>query len=182
MGVLTKTGHEKLAELAAEHGDEWVKDLVVTGLMDGKIVWKIAHDLGMPYICLWMWIEEHCLAEYEAALRARADQKAHEALEIADDGSNDTYTDAEGNVRVDTDVVSRSKLRVETRLRLAAKWDRKRYGDAKESGSRGITVVVQREAVLLDDGHGGVLEIPLHEQKGTPVTGGVTYEQENDHG
>ena len=35
----------------------------------------------------------------------------------------------EGGDRANTEWISRSKLRVETRLKLLAKWDPKRYGD-----------------------------------------------------
>lgn len=67
--------------------------------------------------------------EYEDALKIASDGYAHEVVAIADDGSNDTYVDDEGRRKVDTDVIARSKLRIETRLKLAGKWHRGRYGD-----------------------------------------------------
>lgn len=52
-----------------------------------------------------------------------------EADDIADDGSNDTYIDDDGNVKVNHDVIQRSKLRVEQRRWHASKLRPKKYGD-----------------------------------------------------
>jgi hypothetical protein len=67
----------------------------------------------------------------QAIARAREsgfDYLAAECLEIAEDGSNDYMASKHGPV-LDTEHVQRSKLRIETRLKLLAKWDPKRYGD-----------------------------------------------------
>jgi hypothetical protein len=58
---------------------------------------------------------------------------AEECLEIADDGSND-YSEqdlGDGVVvqRVNQEHIQRSRLRVDTRLKLLAKWNPKKYGD-----------------------------------------------------
>lgn len=66
---------------------------------------------------------------YADAMAARVDKYAEETIEIADDGSNDTYVDADGNVKVDTDVVARSKLRIAARQWYASKIAPKKYGD-----------------------------------------------------
>lgn len=57
------------------------------------------------------------------------DAIAQECLRIADEGINDTYIDDKGNVRVDYDHIQRSKLRIETRLKLLAKWNPRKWGD-----------------------------------------------------
>jgi hypothetical protein len=61
------------------------------------------------------------------------DAIAEEALEIADDGSNDWMErrrkDGSTEEVVNSEHVQRSKLRIETRLKLLAKWSPKRYGD-----------------------------------------------------
>lgn len=56
------------------------------------------------------------------------DEIADGTRDIAYDGRNDTYRDDEGRVRVDYDVVARSKLRVENDWKYLAKMD-KRYHD-----------------------------------------------------
>jgi hypothetical protein len=55
------------------------------------------------------------------------DVMAQECVQIANDGSNDYYATDKG-LSLDRDHISRSKLRVETRLKLLAVWDPKRYG------------------------------------------------------
>jgi len=58
-------------------------------------------------------------AEYENALAIWADALAQETLAIAD----------ETRGAQEATVVAAAKLRAETRMRLAGKWDRKRYGE-----------------------------------------------------
>lgn len=54
---------------------------------------------------------------------------ADELAEISDDGSNDTYTDEDGNEKTNWDVLGRSKLRVDTRKWLLSKALPKIFGD-----------------------------------------------------
>jgi hypothetical protein len=67
--------------------------------------------------------------------RARADgfdAIAAETVRIADDGQNDWMekNDPENpGYALNGEHVQRSKLRIETRLKLLAKWDPKRYGE-----------------------------------------------------
>lgn len=67
--------------------------------------------------------------QYARAREAQADAMADEILQIADDGQNDTYVDEEGRPRTDTDVIARSRLRVDARRWLASKLKPKVYGD-----------------------------------------------------
>jgi hypothetical protein len=72
-----------------------------------------------------------------AIARAREmgfDQIALDALAIADATEQDTVRTKDGE-RPDTEWISRSKLRVETRLKLLAKWDPKRYGELIKHGN-----------------------------------------------
>ena len=71
-----------------------------------------------------------------AIARAREegfDAIALQCLEIADETSRDTVITDTGE-RANSEWISRSKLRVETRLKLLAKWDPKRYGDKLQVG------------------------------------------------
>lgn len=76
------------------------------------------------------WKDAH--AEFAARI-AHAREAGHDAIasdcmDIADDISKDTLYGENGE-RANTEWISRSKLRIETRLKLLAKWDPKRYGD-----------------------------------------------------
>ena len=63
--------------------------------------------------------------------------------DVSTDGTRDYLPDEDGFV-VNHDHIQRSKLRVETRLKLLSKWDPKRYG----------------EKVQLADNEGGKLGLP----------------------
>lgn len=79
----------------------------------------------------WCNKDENLAIAYARAREVGFDALAAECLSIADDGSQDTKKVGEDQREVaDAEWISRSKLRVETRLKLLAKWDPKRYGDA----------------------------------------------------
>lgn len=101
----------------------------------GEPLREICRSDGMPaWRTVYDWIEQQPdFAARIARARARGfDAIAEECLAIADDTSGDTMiVSGEDNAReaANTEWISRSKLRVETRLKLLAKWDPKRYGD-----------------------------------------------------
>lgn len=78
---------------------------------------------------------EWCRNDADLGIRhARArddgyDAIARDCMAIADANIDDVYCAADGEERTNSDVIQRAKLRVETRLKLLAKWDPKRYGD-----------------------------------------------------
>lgn len=116
-------------ELAAE----------ICGLIaEGKSLRTIAATPGMPSATtIFRWLADEGKPEfreqYARAKAAQADMMAEDILNIADDGSNDTYIDENGNQRTDHDVVARSRLRVEARKWLASKFAPKRYGEKVEA-------------------------------------------------
>lgn len=76
--------------------------------------------------------------------KARADGYdvlAEQCLEIADDASLDTIETRFGP-KPDKEWVARSKLRVETRLKLLAKWHPKKYGDKLQVEQKTATVAI----------------------------------------
>lgn len=101
-------------------------------LSQGEPLAQICRDDGMPHpSTIRDWMDER---ENVSRLIARAredgfDAIALDALRIADYGENDTFERDDGSEEVNSDVIQRSKLRVDTRLKLLAKWDPKRYGD-----------------------------------------------------
>lgn len=97
----------------------------------------ICRDEGMPDpSTVWDWQQSKPEVS-QAIARAREtgfDVIAADCLKIAEDGTNDYMArlSAEGQetgVMYNAEHVQRSKLRIETRLKLLAKWDPKRYGD-----------------------------------------------------
>ncbi|WP_444633239.1 terminase small subunit-like protein [Cupriavidus oxalaticus] len=112
----------------------------------GESLRKICADEGMPdktSVLRWLYTNEEFRTQYARARELQQEFMAEEILEIADDGTNDTYVDADGNVRVDHDVIARSRLRVDTRKWLMSKLAPKKYGER------------------VDVNHGGQAENPL---------------------
>jgi hypothetical protein len=104
-------------------------------LSKGEPLAQICRDDGLCDPSTW---RDWCAADEILAIayaRAREDgfdQIALDCLAIADETSNDTKLVGSGDSEhevANSEWISRSKLRVETRLKLLAKWDPKRYGE-----------------------------------------------------
>lgn len=115
---------------------------VVDGLSKGTPLTVICAGEGMPTpktIRDWRDDDETFAIAYARAREDGFDAIAEECLTIADDGTNDFVekkrADGSEYDAVDSEHIQRSKLRVETRLKLLAKWDPKRYGDKTLVGS-----------------------------------------------
>lgn len=127
-------------------------------IADGEPLRQICRDEGMPsYRAVYDWIDADTrLLEKDetkgkalnlSSRFARAREDGHDAiaeetLRIADDASNDWMEkfDKEGNNagwQLNGEHVQRSKLRIETRLKLLAKWNPKKYGEKVEVSGAG---------------------------------------------
>jgi hypothetical protein len=103
----------------------------------GETLRAICREDHMPsWVNVYQWMH----ADEDFALRiARArelgfDAIAEETIAIAEDGTNDWMEkfgkDGESiGYQLNGEHVQRSKLRIETRLKLLAKWSPKKYGD-----------------------------------------------------
>lgn len=87
--------------------------------------WRTVYD--------WMDARPDFAAAIARAREIGFDVIAAGCLDIAEDGSHDykhkKRSNGEEYEEFDAEHVQRSKLRIETRLKLLAKWDPKRYGD-----------------------------------------------------
>lgn len=106
-------------------------------LSRGEPLAQICNDLHMPHRSVvydWMDADEE-LARRIAQARAKGfDAIAEQCLVIADtpvEGVEIT-TDADGVSEKRGDMLGHRKLQIETRLKLLAKWDPKRYGDLQK--------------------------------------------------
>ncbi len=93
-----------------------------------EFIHEIAASIGVSAAALHAYLDKHP-EMYTRARERQADKHAEDILAIADDGSNDTYVDENGNKRTDQEVVARSRLRVEARKWLASKMRPKVYGE-----------------------------------------------------
>lgn len=121
-----------------------VVEAICARLSKGEPLAAICRDEGMPaWRTVYDWMGGN--PEVSAAI-ARAREEGEEAiaadcLEIADDSGND-YRMGEKGLLVDTDHIQRSKLRIETRLKLLAKWNPKKWGERQaieHSGNVSVT-------------------------------------------
>lgn len=117
---------------------EQIKHDVLQGLATGLPLQVICRRNGFDQTTVSRWeARDPAFAEAVAAARSLGwDSLAAECLEIADDARNDwmEQLDDDGERagwRFNGEHVLRSRLRIETRLKLLAKWDSGRYGDTK---------------------------------------------------
>lgn len=109
-------------------------------LSEGVSLREICRMEGMPAwrnVYFWMARDEDLSAHIARAREVGYDNIAEECLDIADNAQNDwmdrEIRNAQGKIEVvrvaDTEHIQRSKLRIETRLKLLAKWKPEKFGD-----------------------------------------------------
>lgn len=128
----------------SKYSDKLIESICAR-LSKGEPMAVICRDAGMPAdrtVRDWCDSRPDVSAAIARAREEGFDAIAYEALGIADDGRRDYVTGKDGPV-VDHDHIARSRLRVDTRLKLLAKWDPKRYGDKVDmnhGGEVGVTI------------------------------------------
>ena len=108
-----------------------VADEIITRLSKGEPLEKICRDDHLPPVRTvnhWKEASAAFMADIAHAREAGFDALAAECLDIADETTFDTIIGENGD-KPNTEWISRSKLRIDTRLKLLAKWDPKRYGE-----------------------------------------------------
>lgn len=113
---------------------ELVEDLL-TRLRCGETLRSICRDPAMPgreTVFRWMHQDKEFRDQYAEAREIGLDSMFDEALEIADDTSQDTLTDEEGRERLNSEWVQRSRLRIDTRKWYLARAMPKKYGEKVE--------------------------------------------------
>ena len=123
---------------------------IVTWLSEGKTLRDFCRQPETPcYATVYDWMakDEEFSTRIARAREIGEDVIAQECLAIADDGTNDYMEEKHGDEessswRFNGEHVQRSKLRVDTRLKLLAKWNPKKYGEKVDLNHGGE--VVQR--------------------------------------
>lgn len=107
-----------------------IVDELVRSISEGMTLRETCRRLGIGWNTVydWMGVDEELSGRIARARLLGYDAIASECVEIADDARND-WMEREGVEVLDKEHVQRSKLRIETRLKLLAKWDPKRYGE-----------------------------------------------------
>lgn len=112
---------------------------IIEQLSDGVPLRVICRQEGMPaWRTVYDWIarDEELAAHIARARELGYDAIAEECLDIADEVSGD-YTETDKGMVYNAEHVQRSKLKIETRLKLLAKWNPKKYGERLDLGNAG---------------------------------------------
>ncbi|MBQ5963158.1 terminase [Massilia sp. ZL223] len=127
-----------------------IADEICERLAKGEPLAEICRFDNMPAVRTvsdWKASNAAFSADFARAREEGYDQIAADCLKIADETSNDTVYGENGE-RPNTEWISRSKLRIETRLKLLAKWDPKRYGEKLAIGGAADLPPVDTKATL----------------------------------
>lgn len=118
-----------------------VEDRIIAGLTVGTPLTIVCQPDDMPGLSTvydWMNSDEEFSGRIARAREAGWDQIAIDALNIADEVTEKDTIETKFGEIPNKEWLMRSKLRVETRLKLLAKWDPKRYGEMiKHAGADG---------------------------------------------
>lgn len=98
----------------------------------GESLRKICESEEIPStVTILKWLSKYpeFVTQYAHARELQAEHMAEEILEIADEARLDTFTDDDGRVITNQEVIARSRLRVDARKWLASKLSPKKYGD-----------------------------------------------------
>lgn len=127
---------EQVKKAGRPPGDAFTQEIgneICARLSKGETLVSICADEWMPAtrtVSLWKAVHPEFDAEFARARDAGFDFIANDCVSIAD------------NKLPDADV-QRDRLRVETRLKLLAKWDPKRYGDKQQVEHSGALTLEQ---------------------------------------
>jgi hypothetical protein len=126
--------------------DPTTLSVIVQRVTDGETLKEIATAWKIPYgrLAEWLIEDRERSEQYNQALQIWSDSLAQESVKIADEGGSEAGE------------VQRDKLRIDTRLKLAGKLNRPRYGDAVEHKHTGSVSLI---AVLSSLPRGRVVDV-----------------------
>ena len=129
-----------------------------------EVVERISEGEGLKTICrddhvpsagtVLGWVRddrEGFSNRYAQATTLRTLLWAEEIIEIADDGTNDTYVDDNGNTKTNWDELGRSKLRVDTRKWLLARLIPHKYGERVDAEQRSASEIAAEIKAAVDE-------------------------------
>jgi hypothetical protein len=139
-----------IARLELVKAADTTPSVIFSRLTEGESLKEIAKAWAVPAGRFTEWFTTQHGELYDAALKVRADQLAHKALDVASTPQPGvtTKTKADGSVEVtEEDMLGHRKLYSETMLKLAGKWDRDRYGDKTDVRHSGLVPTLTIEIV-----------------------------------
>ena len=125
----------------SKYSDE-LADAICDWISAGKPLAEFCRQDGMPdrsTVYLWMDANPDFNQRIARARRVGYDEIAEDCIRIADDTSGDSILTEHGEIP-NKEWIMRSKVRIETRLKLLSKWSPKLYGDKMDVTSNGETI------------------------------------------
>ena len=133
----------------------WAGEMICAGLAEGQSLLATCEALGVNYETAKGW-ERDIPKHSTDSMRAReigCHAMADSCITIADDARNDWMEQHGGDDapgwKLNGEHIQRSRLRIETRMRLLGKWLPKVYGEKVELG--GSLTVKKAAADMTDD-------------------------------
>ena len=113
-------------------------DQIIERVSNGEPLAAVCRDIGLGLTTWYDWVaaREGISESIARAREAGFDMIAADALRIADTPLEGTETEeSENGLKIKKgDMLGHRKLQIETRLKLLAKWDPKRYGEKMAIG------------------------------------------------
>ena len=110
------------------HRTPELEQLLLDGIASGTPLTQLCRDNGIVWRTVYKWLADPA---FEAGMaRARAlgfDALVDEMLEIADNSRNDWIERDGKDPQRNPESVARSRLRIDTRMRILARWDPQRF-------------------------------------------------------
>ena len=110
---------------------EALKEEIVVWISEGKTLMDFCRKEATPsYMTIYRWIEEDkdFALHFAHARETGHDAIADECLHLADTRPLEVF-DETGNKRYDPGSIAWRKMQIETRVKLLAKWNPRKYGD-----------------------------------------------------
>lgn len=132
-----------------EQREKIIADVCNAMSKDGVSFRQACTQINFPASTVMLWIDQNddFSEQYARARGALIDGIADEILDIADCSANDTVETDDGFEKTNTEVIQRSRLRVDSRKWLLSKLMPKKFGDKVISENHNIN---ENRAVLTD--------------------------------
>jgi hypothetical protein len=117
----------------------------------GRALRNVLKDDKMPSTStFYQWLDnnEDKAKQYARATQVRADIIFDDILSIADENEKDTYINENGIEVVNSDVIQRSRLRIDARKWVLSKLNPKKYGDKTDITSGGEKINTPQEVKI----------------------------------
>lgn len=109
-----------------------IANTILESIAEGTSLKATCRELDLKYQTVYSWMITHKETFFRLSPHAYDtgyDALADQCLEIADESHNDKIILPDGREVLNGEAIQRSRLRIDTRLRLLGKWKPKKYGD-----------------------------------------------------